>query len=234
MLHHFIQQYATSFIFTSRLMKHWKAALEQKYSVIPGITEMHDILISKKSGKVGFAHRKQCFDGEYTMHNYKYNCKQPLSTVSPYEPGQLSAEKVRQLSEQHRRYIKQDVPRYVVPVFLNQQSQNPVSAVVGVAHSLRDASQSKKRQCTYPGCNGSGHVDPGKKRHLIQKNCPLTATHQSQNLVAAAACSGIDVRQNKKRQCTYPGCNGSGHVDPGKKRHLTEKNCPLATKKQHN
>ena len=80
----------------------------------------------------------------HAMHNYKYNCKQPLSTVSPYKPGQLSAEKVCQLSEQHRRYIKQDVPRYVVPVFLNQQSQNPVSVVIGVAHSLCDASQSER------------------------------------------------------------------------------------------
>ena len=155
MLHHITQLYATSSFFTSRLMKHWKAALEQKYSVILGNTELHDILISKKSGKVTFVNRKQCFDGDYTMHNYKYNCKKPLFTVSLYEPFQLTAEKGCQLSEQHRRYIKQDVPWYVIPVFLNQQYQNPVSAVVVVAHSLPDASHGKNRQCTYPGCNGS-------------------------------------------------------------------------------
>lgn len=55
MLHSIAQQYATSLVFTSRLMQHWKAALEQKYSAVPGITDMHDIMVSKKSGKVNVA-----------------------------------------------------------------------------------------------------------------------------------------------------------------------------------
>ena len=61
----------------------------------------------------------------------------------------------------------------------------------------------------------------------------MAPTCQSQNPVAAAACSGIDVRQKKRGALTLA-ANESGHVDPGKKCHLTEKNCPLATKKQHN
>jgi hypothetical protein len=52
MLHQIIQQYATSFIFTSRLMHHWKTAPEEKYTAIPGITNMHDIRVTKlRSGK---------------------------------------------------------------------------------------------------------------------------------------------------------------------------------------
>ena len=143
------------FFFYIQTNKTLESSLGTKYSVIPGNTELHGILISKTSGKVTFVNRKQCFDGDYTMHNYKYNCKKPLFTVSLYEPFQLTAEKGCQLSEQHRRHIKQDVPWYVIPVFLNQQYQNPVSAVVVVAHSLPDASHGKNRQCTYPGCNGS-------------------------------------------------------------------------------
>lgn len=33
------------------------------------------------------------------------------------EPVELSAEKIHQLSEQHRKYIKQDIPHYIVPTF---------------------------------------------------------------------------------------------------------------------
>lgn len=52
MLDQIVQQYATSHVFTSQLMQQWKTALEQKYSAIPGITEMHDILIVRKVDKI--------------------------------------------------------------------------------------------------------------------------------------------------------------------------------------
>ena len=66
MLDHIVQQYATSYVFTSRLMRHWKTALEQKYSAVPGITEMHDILVVRKYGKVTLQHCKLCVGGEYS------------------------------------------------------------------------------------------------------------------------------------------------------------------------
>ena len=106
MLHYIAQQHATSFVFTSRLMLHWKAGLELKYPAVPGITGMHDILITKKSGRVVISYRDTCFSGEYTViHNYKYDPNQQLPNPSPYEPVELSAEKLRQLTEQHRRFI---------------------------------------------------------------------------------------------------------------------------------
>ena len=43
--------------------------------------------------------------------------------------------------------------------------------------------------------------------------------------------SSTDSTKQQKRKCTYPGCSGSGHVNPGRKRHLSENNCPLAAKK---
>ena len=100
MLNHITQQHATSFVFTSRLMLHWKAALELKYPAVPGITGIHNILVSKVSGKIVVSYRNLCFSGEYTtMHNYKYDPKQQLSTLFPYELVQLSGEKVHQLIE---------------------------------------------------------------------------------------------------------------------------------------
>ena len=67
MLHHITQEYATSLVFTSRLMQHWKTALEQKYTAIPGITEMHDISVSKlRLGKTTVTQRRVCCNGEYT------------------------------------------------------------------------------------------------------------------------------------------------------------------------
>ena len=72
MLDSIAQQYATSLVVTSWLMQHWKTALEQTYAAIPEITEMLDILVSKKAGKVDVAYQRTCFDGEYTtLHNYK-------------------------------------------------------------------------------------------------------------------------------------------------------------------
>lgn len=52
MLDQIVQQYATSHVFTSRLMLHWRTALESKYLSVSGISDMHDILLSKKAGKL--------------------------------------------------------------------------------------------------------------------------------------------------------------------------------------
>ena len=73
MLDHIIQQYATSLILHTQADEALeKKSLEQKYSTIPGITEMLDILV--KLGKV--YQRRVCFNGEYTpLRNYKYNTK---------------------------------------------------------------------------------------------------------------------------------------------------------------
>ena len=119
MLHYIAQQHATSFVFTSRPILHWKAAPEPKYPAVPGITGMYDILVTKKLGKIVVSYRDTCFSGEYTViHNYKYDPKQQLANPSPYEPVEFSAEKQRQLTEQHTRFIKQDTPIYTVPNFL--------------------------------------------------------------------------------------------------------------------
>lgn len=74
----------------------------------------------------------------------------------------LHCANIHQLGEQHRRYIKQDVPHYEIPAFL-QQTQDPT---VAASARISDTQQKKKRQCTYPGCDGLGHVDPARKRHL--------------------------------------------------------------------
>jgi len=58
--------------------------------------------------------------------------------------------------EQHKRYIKADVPHYVLPQFLHLSPEPPVS-------TSPDHTGSKKRECTHPGCDGSGHVNPGRK-----------------------------------------------------------------------
>ena len=98
MLDHTAQQHASSFVLTSRLMLHWKAALEFNYSAVPGITGIHDILISKKSGKV-ISYRDTCFNGEYTIYtttnmilnNYPPRLRLRINQLN-------SAEKLRQLS----------------------------------------------------------------------------------------------------------------------------------------
>ena len=107
MLHQITQQYATSLVFTSRLMQHCKTALEQKYTAILEITEMHDISVSKlRLGKTTVTQRRVCCNGEYiALRKYKYNAEQSLPDISSYEPVVLSAEKICQLGEQHRIHL---------------------------------------------------------------------------------------------------------------------------------
>ena len=168
MLDHIVQQYATSYVFTSRLMQHWKTALEQKYSAISGITEMHNVLVVRKHGKVVLQDRKLCFGGEYSvLHNRKSNSEHLLPDLLPYEPVELSAEKFRHLREQHTKYIKQDVPLYEFPTFLQETQAATLPPIT--------TSKQRKRYCAFPGCDGSGHIDPGRKRHLCERNCPLAA-----------------------------------------------------------
>lgn len=78
-----------------------------------------------------------CFDSEYTMlHNYKFDDKQPLLELSLYEPVRLSTEKLCQLSEQHKRYIKQDVPHYTIPSFLphTEDARADLPVLAGMQH----------------------------------------------------------------------------------------------------
>ena len=67
--------------------------MQSKYPSISGISGMHDILLSKKSGKVLATYRKVCFNGDYAvLRNYKYNPKHSLSDLSPYNSVPLSSE----------------------------------------------------------------------------------------------------------------------------------------------
>ena len=175
MLDRIVQQYATTHVFTSSHIKQWRASLQQKYSGIQGISEMHDIYISEKSGKVTVSHRKLCFRGEYQLCNYTPHNDQHLSDPLLYEPTKLSGEKLQQLSIQHKTYIKQDVANYKLPRFLEEFFSPivaPASNNSASNASTSNASQ-RKRHCTFPGCDGSGHVNPERKRHLCVKNCPL-------------------------------------------------------------
>lgn len=73
------------------------------------------MLLSKKSRNILVSCHNVCFGGDYAaLQNHKYNGKQSLSELSPYNPVPVSSEKVHELGEQHR-YIKHDVPNYKPP-----------------------------------------------------------------------------------------------------------------------
>ena len=76
-------------------------------------------------------------------------------------PTPIPAEKLKQLVEQYDCFIKADVVGYVRPSFLPPLGgQAPVNP-----------SGSKKRGCSH--CDGTGHIQPGKKRHYSDKYCPI-------------------------------------------------------------
>ena len=156
-------------------IKQWRASLQQKHLGIQEISEMHDIYISEKSGKVTVSHRKLCFRGEYQLCNYTPHNDQHLPDPLLYEPTTLSGEKLQQLSIQHKTYIKQDVANYKLPRSFEEFFSPivaPASNTSASNASTSNASQ-RKRYCTFPGCDGSEHVKPERKQHLCLKNCLL-------------------------------------------------------------
>jgi len=152
-------------------MQHWKTALEQKYTAIPGITEMHDISVSKlRLGKTTVTQRRVCCNGEYTaLRKYKYNAEQTLPDISSYEPVVLSAEKIRQLGEQHRRYIKQDVPHYKIPAFSRLRIPQWLRQLIFLIHR-------RKRRGSVLTLAAMGRDMWTQQGSVIsEKNCPQAA-----------------------------------------------------------
>ena len=104
--------YATSYVFKSEQILQWQPVLESKYLDVPGITNLRDFRLSSS------ACVDSCYSGLYTSSKLqKPNCDKEC-IPEPYSPCKLSDEKVRQLTEQHDRYIKADVVGYVRPPFL--------------------------------------------------------------------------------------------------------------------
>ena len=83
-------------------------------------------------------------------------------------PSKLTDEKLKQLREQHDRYIKADVEGYIRSSFLHVQEQ-PSSTSQGTTTNT----SKQKRCCSL--CDGKGHIQPGKKRHYSVKYCPIAA-----------------------------------------------------------
>jgi len=118
----------------------WQSVLEEKYSVLPGITNLHDFHTSKVSASSELKYRDDCYSGSYRARSLKkphcsVNCCNPPSyeLVSPT----LSDEKLQQLSEQHNQYIKAEVDGYVRPSFLcTPENASPSSTASGTAATV--------------------------------------------------------------------------------------------------
>ena len=167
MLDAIAKQYSTSYIFQSHQILQWRSALEEKYLALPGITDLHDFTISKAVGS-SVEHRQACYSGSHTVtslqkpHSSDIECIPRSYTLNP---GKLTNEKLRQLTEQHDRYIKVDVEGYIRPSFLHHQE-----------HSSQDiASNTSKQKRCCSLCDGKGHIQQGKKRHYSVKYCPVAA-----------------------------------------------------------
>lgn len=82
---------------------------------------------------------------------------------------QLTSQKLHQLTEQYDRYIKCDLVGYRRPTFLCQTDSETVPAIT----QAPDCGSKVKRSC--PLCDGAGHIHAGKKRHYVEKFCPIAA-----------------------------------------------------------
>ena len=65
----------------------------------------------------------------------------------------LQVQKLQQLKEQYDRYIKADTVGHIRPAFLVPlETVKPVPLAPSV----------NKTKCSWPACDGSGHIQPGK------------------------------------------------------------------------
>lgn len=174
MLQAVAQLYSTSFVFTASDILQWRAVLEEKYNALPGITDLHDFVISKVSGHVSLNCRYNCYNGLFQ----KVSLKKPSASSKSCNPTShelvvhnLSAEKLKQLVEQYDKFIKSDVHGYIRPSFLQASEKHQPTSYVD--SSATTSSSIKQRHCSF--CDGTGHVQPGKKRHYSEKYCPMRA-----------------------------------------------------------
>ena len=154
MLRAIAQQHSTSYVFKSDQIMQWRSVLEEKYSALPGITNLHGFIALKDSVSV-LHYRNKCYAGAYTTTSLKKSHTTSVGQCNPssheQNPSKLTDEKLRQLVEQHDWYIKADVDGYVRPSFLTtQESQNSASQI-----TIATANK-QKRCCSL--CNGKGHV----------------------------------------------------------------------------
>ena len=130
---------------------------------------MRDILVPKKAGKVNGAHRRLCFDGEYTtLRNYKYNAKQYLICLHMSPSSYLLRSCVSSVSSTGDTSNRMSLITQFLP-FLSRRR-----VVVWIQQFIQAYSRERAGTVlTLP--NGSGHTNPARKRHLSAKNCPLAA-----------------------------------------------------------
>ena len=114
MLHTIAELYSVAHIFNLTNIFQWRSPLEKKYVAIPGITSLHDFIVTEEALK----HRSVCYMGLYGSITVEksgvsdHACS-PESYVSC--PVTLTPEKLKQL---HDRFIKTSVAGYIRPPFL--------------------------------------------------------------------------------------------------------------------
>lgn len=169
--------YSSCHIFTSKQIFHWRSTLEEKYTALTGINSFHDFITVKGSSVVTLKVRDHCYKGSYEVANIRKSGFDNTGNCSPvsyeYNAPSLTDQKLHQLTEQYNHYIKADITGYVRPAFLDLlETINPsISAPPG---------NKTKRSC--PVCDGSGHVQPGKKRHYVERFCPVAAKKRNTQL----------------------------------------------------
>ena len=137
---------------------------------LTGINSFHDFIIATGPSLVTLKVRGQCYQELYEVATVRKSGFDKASYCRPvsYEsnPPSLTDQKLQQLKEQYDRYIKADIAGHIRPAFLVlSETVNPLLSAPSVNKT--------KRSC--PQCDGSGHIQPGKKRHYVERYCPFSA-----------------------------------------------------------
>ena len=163
---------------TGENILHWRERLDGKYTELQGIRKYHDFVVNRNAdGNAQVQVRERCDCGSFKTGNLKVRKESsaqdvciPHSSVNYLSSKRpLSADKMTDMITMYSRFVDPEKwPSYIV----ENQRGGCTSNAPPTAPSV---SNSKKRHCSTPGCDGTGHKNTKRwsEGHTTRAGCPI-------------------------------------------------------------
>ena len=142
----------------------WRSVLEEKYSALPGITNLYDFNTSKVADDSVLKYRSACYGGSYQSKPLKKpHCSYECTDIPSYDliSPSLSDEKFRQLTEEHTGTSK-----LMLMVMYDHHSY---------VHMKMYLLLPARKSAVVRTVMVRPHSTWKKKRHFSEKYCPIAA-----------------------------------------------------------
>lgn len=176
-------QYATTTEEDGTRILKWRQELEKKYAELDGIRKFHDFVVSRnRNGKTVLKLKAHCASG--ALKDATLKLKRGFKAEDDCFPDpllnyhvsqrQISPEKTHDLIVMYSRFVdKSRWPAYVTSQYQRDQRKRRRDSDVQSMQTV-EAVQPRKKHCSVPGCDGSGHknVQCWRTGHTTRAGCP--------------------------------------------------------------